>query len=199
MANENPITPTARPATFVRPTFEELYRSVRELLPDELGRLGVRVDVEDVVHDVVILAYRRLEDFDPHQTSHPRLALRAWIRAIAWYHIVKRDKRARHYSALLDSVTRASRMEEPPTAEDIAAAAERHSILVNVLAKLKPLRAEVFILHAVFELSVQDIACKLGLNKNTVKSRIIRARSEARRAIERLPCEVRSALDEGAP
>jgi DNA-directed RNA polymerase specialized sigma24 family protein len=45
-------------------------------------------------------------------------------------------------------------------------------------------------------MSTPDIARQLGLNENTVKSRLSRGRHDVRQAIDRLPREHRSALQD---
>jgi RNA polymerase sigma factor (sigma-70 family) len=192
----NRESPPSLPApAFERPTFEQVYASVRRCL-------GVNVDAEDLVQEVVMIAYRGLEHFHPstaHGAKPSDLAatLRAWILGIAWRHVSKRQRQVlRRSTVQLDSVMVGEPVEEGPSGEDIATAAERRGILAAVLAKLKPARAEVLIMHTVLEMSAPDIARNLGVNENTVKSRINRARCDALRAIERLPREHRSALQD---
>jgi RNA polymerase sigma factor (sigma-70 family) len=199
---ERDVTPESPPRSpapgFVRPTFEQLYASARLWLPNELRRRGVRGDVEDLLHDVVMIAHRRLERFDPskaHRGKHddPVHALRAWMVGIAWHRVAKHHEAVRR-SALLGIASVTDMTYEQPTAEHAAAAGERRRILLDILATIKPARAEVIVLHVLFEMSTPDIARQLALNENTVKSRLSRGRHDVRRAIDRLPREHRSAL-----
>jgi RNA polymerase sigma-70 factor (ECF subfamily) len=198
VANESSIAEAARPAAFVCPTFEQLYTSARGWLPAELRKLGVLVDVEDLVHDVVIIAHRRLGHFDPskHRGEHddPAHVLRVWMRGIAWHRVAKRHEASHRTAALLSRADVAHVTPEEPSAEHVAAAGERRRILLGVLAKMKPRRAEVLMLHALLDMTTPEIARHLGLKENTVKSRIIRGRYDVREAIERLPREQQSAL-----
>jgi RNA polymerase sigma-70 factor (ECF subfamily) len=168
---ENPeSSPRLSPALgFVRPTFDQLYRDVRRWLPKDLRRLGVdRLDAEDVLHDVVLFAHRQLDDFDPsaaRRHNDPARALRAWIYGIAWRQVDKRHKRASHRDRVAHGT------HEAPSVEELAAAGDRRRILIAVLDKLKPLRAEVLILYAVRDMTMPEIARQLGLKENTVKSR----------------------------
>ena len=181
-------------SSFVRPTFEQLYSDVRRWLPNNLRRLGVdRFDAEDLLHDVVMIAHRQLDRFDPSATrrhNDPARALQAWIYGIAWRQVDKRHKRA----SLRDPVARGTH--EAPSAEHVAAAGERRRILLGVLAKIKPTRAEVLVLHELLDMATPEIARHLGIKENTVKSRVSRGRHDVRQAIERLPREHRSALQE---
>jgi RNA polymerase sigma-70 factor (ECF subfamily) len=191
---ENRDSPPA--LCFVRPTFEQLYSDVRRWLPNDLRRLGLdRLDAEDLLHDVVMIAHRQMDRFDPNagrRHDDPVRALRAWIYGIAWRQVDKRHKQA----SLRDPVAQGTH--EAPSVEEAAAAGDRRRILIAVLDKLKPRRAEVLVLYAVRGMTMPEIARHLGLKENTVKSRIIRGRADALRAIQRLPPEQRSAL-EGPP
>jgi RNA polymerase sigma factor (sigma-70 family) len=207
VANQSPIAPAAPPTTFVRPTFEQLYTIARGWLPAELRRLGVLVDVEDLLHDVVIIAHRRLEHFDPSrhrgEDDDPAHVLRAWMRGIAWHRVAKRNEASRRTAALPSRADVAHIPGEEQSAEHVAAAGERRRILLGVLAKIKPTRAEVLVLHELLDMATPEIARHLGINENTVKSRVSRGRYDVRQAIERLPREHRSALqaleDAGEP
>jgi RNA polymerase sigma factor (sigma-70 family) len=178
---------------FVRPTFEQLYGEVCRWLPSELRRLGVqRLDAEDILHDVTLLAYRQLNHFDPsaaRRHDDPARALRAWIYGIAWRQLAKRNKRASYRNRVGQGT------HETPRADELAAAGDRRRILIAVLDKLKPQRAEVLILYAVRDMTMPEIARQLRLNENTVKSRIARGRADVLQAIKRLSPEQRSALD----
>lgn len=188
------------PAAFVRPTFEQLYTSARGWLPAELRRLGVIVDVEDLVHDVVLIAYRRLERFDPSkhrgERDDPADVLRAWMRGIVRRRVAKRHEASRRIAALASRAAVAHVPHEEQSAEHVAAAGERRRILLGVLAKIKPTRAEVLVLHELLDMATPEIARHLGIKENTVKSRVSRGRHDVRQAIERLPREHRSALQD---
>jgi RNA polymerase sigma-70 factor (ECF subfamily) len=153
-----------------------------------------RLDAEDVLHDVVLLAHRQLDHFDPsaaRRHSDPARALRAWIYGIAWRQVDKRRKRAS-----LDRLAQGPH--EVPSVEELAAAGDRRRLLIAVLGKLQPRRAEVLILYALRDMTMPEIAQHLRLKENTVKSRMIRGRADALRAIHRLPPEQRCALEDVA-
>lgn len=203
------VDPSSSPASspspgFVRPTFEQLYASVRRWLPHELRRLGAPdADAEDLLHDVVLIAHRGLDHFHPsaaRRAEHdaPVHALRAWILGIAWRQVTKRNRKARVCATALQEVSSrvALRARAAPSAEHALAANDRRRILIGVLARLMPCRADVLVLAYVAEMSALEIAQELGMNLNTVKSRLARGRLDVREAIKRLPAEQRSALAE---
>jgi RNA polymerase sigma-70 factor (ECF subfamily) len=192
---ERPSSPSPAPG-FVRPTFEQLYRDVCRWLPDDLRRLHVDPsDAEDLLHDVVMIAHRQLDRFDPAAArwrKDPACALQAWIYGIAWRQLAKRHKRASLGERVAQGTHPAS------SAEELAAAGDRRRILIAVLSRLKPRRAEVLILYALRDMTMPEIARHLRLKENTVKSRIIRGRAEARKAIHWLPRDERDALAVGS-
>jgi len=98
------------------------------------------------------------------------------------------------------------RWERPPMEEENAARpgpealvrdAERRHILAGVLREIRPERAEVLIAHLPGGLSVPEIARQLGLNENTVKSRIHRGLDDARGAMRRRKLTATQLLPEG--
>jgi RNA polymerase sigma-70 factor, ECF subfamily len=196
---ESTPSPSCAPS-FVRPTLEELYRSARQWLPRELRRLGVAsADVEDLLHDVVLRVHQALDGFDPmrhRDDADGAGALRAWILTIARRVAAKDREKAWHRAELgrVHAAEAALERVEPLGAEDLVLAADRRRLVQGVLDRLDPKRGEVVVLHDLSEMSAPDIARTLGLNENTVKSRLARGRGDARRAIERLSREDQSVL-----
>ena len=83
---------------------------------------------------------------------------------------------------------------DDPTREQAAAAREQQRILVTLIGKLRRERADVLVLHALMEMSAQEIGEALAVNPNTVTSRLLRARQDALAAAKRLPRDERDAL-----
>jgi RNA polymerase sigma-70 factor (ECF subfamily) len=190
------------PADPPPPTFAELYDVARAHLPERLQYLKVPPeDVEDVVHEVVLIAYGKLDTYKPAEPSNPRGSLRAWLYGIAWrYASRQRGKARRRREVHAGDVARfaTSEAEQAPSSEQLAAEAQRRTLLDRVLVKLRPERAEVLLMHTVFEMPVPCIAGELNVNENTVKSRLQRARQDAAAAVRRLTSEERNALQSGA-
>ena len=201
MTDARSSAPTSSPAPcFVRPTFEQLYASARGWLRALDSK---DVDAEDLLHDVTLIAYRGLDHFDPSASrvgehDDPARALRAWVVGIAWRLIAKRNRQALRFAARLRDARADIAHGAPgvPSAEHVVAVGDRRRILLSILATVPRCRAEVLVLHELAEMSASQIAQALGLNENTVKSRFSRGRRDALRAIQRLPPEARSALEE---
>lgn len=147
-------------------------------------RLGVQqADTDDVVQEVFLVAHRRLGEFEG------RSQIKTWLFKIL-VHVV------RHY---FRTQKRKPGHHSPDSADDIdelliasangpAEAFERAEavrILDRLLARLDEDKREVFVLAEIEELSVVEIADVLGVNLNTVYSRLRTARQTFQRALER--------------
>lgn len=195
------------PSAFAHPTFEVLYAVASAYLPEALRLLKVPAeDIDDLVHDVVLVAYRGLGRYEPNagpdgeQPDALRM-LRGWLSAIAWRQVAKRRGKAYRRFELPHADTgsfSSSEIGDAPTTEQLALETQRRKILAGVVQRLRPERAKVLLMHTFLEMSVPDIASELGLNPNTVKSRISRARLDALAAVKRLSRDEQSVL-EGSP
>jgi len=189
-----------------RPTFETLYVVARSYLPDALRLLGVpERDVPDLVHDVVLAADEALERrggiLEPVQGgAEPERTIKAWLSGVAWRLTANRRRRAPQRFELCcgdgDDLTGVG--DEPPSSEQLVALKQRCRLLREVLSRLRPERREVLSMYALLEMPIEDIATALGLNENTVKSRLGRARSDFVAIMKRLQPDEQRAL-EGSP
>lgn len=183
-----------------RPTFDELYALARRHLPQPLLKLGALPgDVDDIVHEVVLIAHGKLDTFVPaaEDPSDPQRSLRAWLFGIAWRYVSRHRARAhRRLEIPIGGAASlaASETGDAPCSLRLAADAQRRVLLMRVLAKLTPTRAEVLVMHCAFEMPLPEISSELGVNENTLKSRLRRAREDALAAVKRLRPDERSAL-----
>src|SRR5262249_33696266 len=70
-----------------------------------------------------------------------------------------------------------------PDPETLAADAQRRALLVGSLRRLRPERAEALVLHVRDGEPTSAIARALGVNENTLKSRIHRGTRDLREAL----------------
>jgi RNA polymerase sigma factor (sigma-70 family) len=151
-------------------------------------RLGA-VEADDVVAETFLTAYRRRRDFDPGRAD-----ARPWLFGIAT-NLVRR--RARREARMLRAFARTG-------IDPLASPAEHDGTGAAVAAALAALRKEhrdVLFLHAVCDLSHDEIAEALRVPVGTVKGWLYRARETAARELaERgvLPNSTTRAL-EGSP
>jgi RNA polymerase sigma-70 factor (ECF subfamily) len=144
-------------------------------------RLGVSA-ADDVVAETFLVAFRRRALYDQSREN-----ARPWLYGIATNLIAHhRRAEARSYRALartgVDPVT------ESFTDDALArmAAAHAQPLLADALARLKPGDRDVLLLFAWADLSYEQIAEALGIPIGTVRSRLHRARSQARQLVEAL-------------
>ena len=156
----------------------ELFRRDRPKLLALASRFVSRADAEDVVQDAFVSTLRSREQF--RGAAHPSTWLyRATVNA-ALMHL--RTRRRRPTEALDDShVERASETPAPDVGVERAQAG-RH--LAAGVQALKPLDRELFKLRFLDERSTEEAAQAVGLSVAAVKTRLSRARTVAREAIE---------------
>jgi RNA polymerase sigma-70 factor (ECF subfamily) len=151
--------------------FDEIYDAYFPYIWRSVQRLGVPASrTDDVVQEVFIIAYRKLDTFAG------RSSIKTWLYGIALH-------RAR--SCLAEE--RRDTREEPVDAERIHAPdatrpghraeyAEAARVVDAVLCGLDGDQREVFVLAELEELSAPEIAEVLGVRLNTVYSRLRLAR-----------------------
>lgn len=163
--------------------FAEVYDRYFDFVWRAARRLGVGHEaVDDIAQETFLVVHRRL--------TEPRTgALRAWIYGIT-VHTVRNHRRS-----LRRKATR-PRNEEPTELDalpDLASdGPERHAqkaeairALYAILHQLDDDRREVFVLVELEQLSAPEAASALGMNLNTVYSRLRLARAEFDAAVRR--------------
>jgi RNA polymerase sigma-70 factor (ECF subfamily) len=147
----------------------ELAPYVLRLLP----RLGIaQSDVEDVSQEVLLAVHRNLPGFEG------RSSLRTWVYAICLR--VSRNHRDRAY-------VRRERPHAEPALGSVTPAAERaldeQRLLDQLDAALSALtveQREAFVLQAIEDLDVKEIAAAQGVSKFTVYTRLYAAQRKLR-------------------
>jgi len=146
------------------------------------GILKRQEDVEDVAQQVFVKAYFSLKRFDQ------RAAFSTWLYKITvnecWDLLRKRKARPLVYEADFseEQSNQFSAVErEADGAPDTSERLAMRQTLEAMLAQLDPRDRAMLVLKEVEGFSVEEIAESLGLNANTVKVRLFRAR---RRMIE---------------
>ncbi len=164
-----------------RASFGFVYRCVR--------RMGVdQPSVDDVVQEVFVVVYRRWADFDA------RLSLRGWIYGIVVRVVREHRRSTRRRARVLESVDSAALPAHPSPEsagpERLLAQQQTLNKLGRLLEALDEPKRELLVLAELEQMSAPEIAQALGLNLNTVYSRLASARKkfsqlcaeEARRA-----------------
>jgi RNA polymerase sigma-70 factor (ECF subfamily) len=131
--------------------------------------LGDSHEAEDVVQEVMLRAYRRLESFDPTRRFV------TWLLTIGSNYCIDRLRRRRMSWLTLDDVAFWLTSPEPGP-ERSALADERRATVQRALQRLPETYRGVTVLRYWHDLSYLEIAEALKLTEATVKTRLHRAR-----------------------
>lgn len=167
MTQTAPQAPPPELVAIYREHFQFVWRSARRLGAPEAS-------VDDVVQDVFLVVARRLGEF------RGDASLRTWLFAITQRVLREhRRKKFRHLRRV-----EAARAEAPASpAVDPYARSDAARTLLRLLDRLDDDRRGVFVLAELEGLTAQEIADGLGLNVNTVYSRLRSARTLLERAL----------------
>lgn len=149
----------------------ELYHS--DLVAYCRWRTGAASDAQDVVAEVFLTAWRRLDDVPGGD------AARVWLYATARRAIANQRRSTRRRAALAERVALATPTHDPSSDPD-------DSLVHEALRRLGPLDREVLLLSEWEGLSPAQIASVLRCPKVTARGRLHRARRRFRFAFEEL-------------
>ena len=153
---------------------DRLRSFVRGLLPD-------RDEAEDVLHEIFLIAHQRADDFRPGSD------FLAWTRAIARNKVLEHCRR----------ISREPVVSDPEVLELLAASAaeadetfeQRRGALAECLKRLAPRAGQLVTLRYAEDLSLEEVARRMGWSEGAAKVALSRARSFlracARRILER--------------
>lgn len=167
--SDAPLGGTAGFATLYEAEFAYVWRNLR--------RLGVSdSQLDDATQDVFLVVYRRLGDFES------RSKLRTWIFGIV-LRVASTYRRtaARRRTEPLDERT----SETEPAGDDLLERAQAGRLLRRLLDGLDDDRRAVFVLAELEQMTAPEIAAALGVNLNTVYSRLRTARRDINAALAR--------------
>jgi RNA polymerase sigma-70 factor (ECF subfamily) len=153
--------------------YREHFKSVWRLL----RRLGVAVaQLDDASQDVFLVVHRKLADFDG------RAPLRSWVFAIAVR--VASDYRRRAVRGRTEQLDDAI-ADAAPSPARLRELRESVEQLHEMLGELDDKKRTVFVLSELEQLSAPEIARVLGVNLNTVYSRLRGAKRSFDAALSR--------------
>ena len=170
--------PVAAPASF-----EVVYDEQVDFVWRNAKRLGVADDsLDDIVQQVFLVVHRRLAE------APVEVPLRAWVFGIL-SHVVRdyrRGVRRKSPHLAQGPVDPATIAEAPGSGPfDTLARSEALGVVLELLGELSDDKREIFVLSELEQLTAQEIADLVGLNVNTVYSRLRAARQDFERAAER--------------
>ncbi len=159
------------------PPFDAVYEDHFDFVWRCLRRMGVpEPGVDDAVQDVFVVVHRRLAAFDG-------VSLRGWLFGVALNVAREHRRRAQrrgHHEELREAL-------EDPSADphEALARSEALRLLDRLLDALTEDRRAVFILVEYEGMSAPEVAAALGVNVNTVSSRLRAARRDFEGALSR--------------
>jgi len=160
--------------------FTAVYdRHFRDIYLYVAGRLDVQA-AEDIAAETFCVAFGQRDRFGPVRGSLP-----PWLSGIATNLVARhRRKEARHYRALAHSGAEpAADSHENRVVASVAARAFQPQ-LARALTTLSRGERDVVLLVAVSQLSHEEVVQALGISPGTVRSRLSRARTKLRNAID---------------
>jgi len=146
-----------------------LAEETREHLRRVLRRRGVRAkDLEDVVQEVLIIACRALDRFDPERAD-----VRAWVAGIASryardYRRYVLPKQERETAALLEDLGDVA--DDAPDPEDQAIAMNRQEVLKEMLYSIPEVQFQIVTARDLLEMEFPEIATELRMPEGTVRN-----------------------------
>jgi RNA polymerase sigma-70 factor (ECF subfamily) len=157
---------------------QRLFRAVRSILRDDS-------EVEDVLQDAYLAAYRNLATFER------RAAFSTWVTRIAVNRALDRRRRLRlvpldplapEIAAPDDGQTRSDATEDP---ERQSARRELARVLEGAIDALPDVFRGVYVLRDVEGMNTEETAASLSLEPSTVRTRLHRARALLRARVSR--------------
>lgn len=158
--------------------FEEIVRRYQRMVTSVAYRLGVPAsDLEDLVSEVFVKAYRNLQRYRPEH------AFSTWLYRLATNRVLdeRRQRRRAGRSEPLDE-----RQADPSPGADAALdESERAAVVARALEELpEEYRAPLVLLHMEGR-KVSEISAALALPEGTVKTRLARGRERLKKILMR--------------
>ena len=182
------------------PAFEELVRlHQRRVLGIVAGILRWSEDIEDITQQVFLKVFLAIRRFDG------RSSFGTWLYKITvnetYDYLRKRKARKLVYESDL-SIEQEERLSQIPPEEPARAAleqAESRQAVERLLSELAPEERMMIVLKEVEGYSVEEISEALGMNANTVKVRMFRARRRLSDLYKRRYAKPRRSKNVGSP
>jgi RNA polymerase sigma-70 factor (ECF subfamily) len=143
-----------------------------------LRRLGVREsDLADVAHDLFIVVFRHLADYDPARPIRP------WLFGIAFRVVSDYRRSARFARETLGEAPEV--VDRAPPVDEQIAERQAQAAVMRVLDALDLDRRAVLVMHDIDGHPVPEIAAALAIPVATAYSRLRLAREDLTAAIKR--------------
>jgi RNA polymerase sigma-70 factor (ECF subfamily) len=156
--------------------FEQLAGEVLEPVRRYLARRTDPATADDVLGDVLLVLWRRLEDVPPEPLP--------WAYGVARLSLANASRGSRRQQRLAG---RLAAVDPPRESVPEPAVSPAEDQVRPALAQLRPAEAELLRLWAWEELTAGEISTVLGISTNAVNIRLHRARERFKDALRKLP------------
>jgi len=151
-----------------------------------LRRLGARAgDLEDLAHDVFVVAFRALDRYDPARPVRP------WLFGIAFRVVSDYRRKASFHREIHTECDEAVGVVAPHQ-EAALESSRRRALVISALDALSFEQRAVFVAHEIDGTSIADLARSLGVSENTLYSRLRLGRRRFAAAVTRLTARGRT-------
>jgi len=158
-------------------TIQTIYEEHARFVWLNLQRLGVRhADLEDLAHDVFVVAHRRLDSFDRHSR------MTTWLFGICMRVAANYRRRRQNSFEIPTGVKGDNRPATGVPVDELLVLREQRALAESVLGQLPLEQRAVFVMYEIEALPCSEIAAVLGVPVGTVYSRL----HVARKRIENL-------------
>jgi len=153
-----------------------VYAHYQKPLCEFIGALTrSQEDAEDITHDVFISVWENREKLDPAQGIRRYLYAVAKHLSMRYFRQKKNEGQYRQYNGMQPS--------KEIAAEEIVFAKEADALINTSISRMPRLRGEIFTMYYKEDLSYDQIADKLGMNKATVANHLTHARKDIRKVL----------------
>ena len=158
--------------------FERIVTDYQRLVASVAWRYGVgQEEIEDVVSEVFLKAYRNLHMYRP---DHP---FPTWLYRLAANHVIDHGRRKRKERARREMPREIA--DGSPTAREGLEQRERAALLRAALEELPRHYREVIFLVYIEGMKIDEVVNCLDLPQGTVKTRLMRGREALRKILTR--------------
>ena len=158
--------------------FDALYRSQHRAVLAYCARRASRADAWDAASDVFLVAWRRLDDVPPGEEAT------AWLLGIA-YRVLANQRRSASRSRRLFRRMAATDSIVSSLADEPIIRNEEEAEVIASLSRLRDADKEILQLSLWEELNPEEIAGILGISRNAVDQRYLRAKKRLSREMDR--------------
>ncbi len=149
--------------------FEKVY----EMYKDRIFYYALKLTkseelAEEVVQDVFIKIWTNRKKIDP------QYSFSSFVFRIAHNHAINILKRISYEKVAKERISKTATVSVSDT-EDYVIFKEYMGIVADAIEQLPPKRKSIFNLSRTKGISHDDIACEMGISKNTVKSQLVKA------------------------